>query len=203
MRCVTWRIIIHSLSPVAADSRTATSFLLVQNMLKDPHLSRFVADATDPHALRFALWLEQQMTGARVWDADRAERAKCPVHRTVGSGHNTFVHVVHDRTSAHVAAWYSTKRPPAEQGRRFKLYDTRLWMRLHFMASRQAGLLENKEFADFYASFIGEFAGVYEITAPPFAREDMAWSESSERIEAYLAAGRRMPDLKPYAPGSR
>ena len=143
------------------------------------------------------------MTGSRVWDAERAERAKCPVHKTLGSGHNTFVHVVHDRTSAHVAAWYSPKRPPAEQGRRFKLYDTRLWMRLHFLSARRAGLLDNPDFKEFYFNFIGEFAGVYEITAPQYSREDMAWSESSELFDAYVAAGRRMPDLKPYVPGSR
>lgn len=157
-------------------------------------------DTTEPHPKRFALWLEQQMTGAPVWNAERAERAMCPVHKTVGSGHNTFVHVVHDRTSAHVAAWYSPKRPPAEQGRRFKLYDTRLWMRLHFWAAREAGLLAVPAFAEYYADFIGEFAGVYEFTAPPFAREDMEWSASRDRIDAYVAAGRRMSDLEPIKP---
>ena len=173
----------------------------VQTLFRDPHLSKFVYDTSEPHATRFALWLEQQMTGSRVWDAERVERAKCPVHKTVGSGHKTFVHVVHDRTSAHVAAWWSPKRPPAEQGRRFKLYDTRVWMRLHFRAAREAGLLANADFAAFYSDFIGEFAGVYEFTAPPFAREDMAWSARAENYEAYVAAGRRMPDLRLSMPG--
>ena len=41
---------------------------------------------------------------------------------------------------------------------------------------------------------IGHFVSVYEATAPRFARESMRWSADPANIQAYLDAGRRMPD---------
>ncbi len=56
------------------------------------------------------------------WSAERAQRSLCPVARLLSSGKE---HVVHDRTSAHTAAWWSPKRPAEEAGLRFKIHDCR------------------------------------------------------------------------------
>jgi hypothetical protein len=66
------------------------------------------------------------------------ERAKHPEVVLLAGGSR---HVVHDRSSAHVAAWYSAKRPPHKVGEHFVLEDARVWMRLMFWAARETGLL--------------------------------------------------------------
>merc|ERR1712118_64362 len=87
------------------------------------------------------------------------------------------------RTTAHVAAWHSPKRPPGEVG-------------LHFWALRESGLLEaNPAFSDYYVRFIAHFVRVYENTAPSFARDSLRWSASAENIERYIRSGRRMTDV--------
>jgi len=67
-----------------------------------------------------------------------------------------------DRSTAHGSAWYSAKREPEKVGRRFKLDDCRVWMRLHFWALKKAKVHEaSPSFAEFYCRFIGHFISVY------------------------------------------
>jgi hypothetical protein len=49
-------------------------------------------------------------------------------------------YLVHDRSSAHFAAWHSPKRELDKLGDHFKLDDCRVWLRIHFWACRKAGL---------------------------------------------------------------
>ena len=72
-------------------------------------------------------------------------------------------------------------------GRRFKVDDCRVWMRLHFWAAREVGLFDNPAFEDYYTRYIGHFMSVYERRAPPFAREAARWSADSRNVLAYLA----------------
>merc|ERR1712137_191448 len=146
---------------------------------QDKTLDKFIRSHSDPHGDRFAKWIHQKLGGSTVWDEDRASRGRgCPVH---------------DRSSAHVAAWYSPKRPAAERGEHFQLDDCRTWMRLHFWALRESGLMEKSpSFADYYVRFIGHFVRVYESTAPPFARDSLRWSADPKNIEEYIRNGRQM-----------
>merc|ERR1712083_109261 len=89
----------------------------------------------------------------------------------------TTMVVVNDRSSAHFAAWNSLKRSREELGRHFNLEECRIWMRLHFWAMRESGLMElSPSFCDYYVRFIGHFVKVYERKAPQFAREALRWS---------------------------
>jgi hypothetical protein len=149
---------------------------------QDKTLDKFIRSHADPHGDRFAKWIHQKLSGSTVWDEDRASRGRhCPVH---------------DRTSAHVAAWHSPKRPAEERGEHFQLDDCRVWMRLHFWALRESGLMEKSpSFASYYVRFIAHFVRVYENTAPPFARDALRWSADPKNIEAYIYNGREMKDV--------
>lgn len=157
----------------------------------DHTLDKLIRSRTDPHGDRFAKWIHQKLCDSHVWDDDRIHRDKTPVrvseHRTV---------VVEDRTSAHVSAWYSPKRPSNDVGKRFKLDDCRVWMRLHFYALRQSGLmLKSPTFANYYVRFIGHFIRVYESTAPIFARDSFRWSANPDNVREYIRRGRKMDDV--------
>jgi len=156
---------------------------------KDATLDKFIREHDDPHAMRFAKWIHQKLTHSTVWDNDRASRSQSPV--TVANGHTT---IVHDRSSAHAAAWYSPKRPAIEVGRHFKLDECRVWMRLHFWAMRETLGDTNPSFTDYYVRFIGHFVNVYEGSAPAFARESYRWS-NPDNIQMYIDNGRRMNDV--------
>ena len=157
----------------------------------DPTLDQFIRNHSDPHGSRFAKWIHQKLSGSTVWDDERRTRDSTPV--TLAQG---IRHVVHDRSSAHAGAWYSPKRPADEVGRHFQLDECRVWMRLHFWALRESGLMEHSpSFADYYVRFIGHFVRVYESTAPAFARDSLRWSADPRNIETYLTNGRRMNDV--------
>ena len=153
-----------------------------EKAFQDATLDKFIRSHDDPHGSRFAKWIHQKLSGSEVWDDDRRSRGRhAPVH---------------DRTSAHVAAWYSPKRPSEERGRHFQLDECRVWMRLHFWAMRESGLLEsNPSFADYYVRFIAHFVRVYENTAPVFARDSLRWSADTTKIQAYLENGCKMNDV--------
>ena len=158
---------------------------------QDVTLDKFIRSHNDPHGDRFAKWIHQKLTGSTMWDDDRRTRDLSP-HEIAGQ--NSIV--VHDRTSAHVAAWNSVKRPASEVGRHFTLEECRVWMRLHFWAMREAGLVEQSPtFADYYVRFIGHFVAVYERSATVFARESFRWSANPKNIEEYIMNGRRMKDV--------
>jgi len=162
-----------------------------ENAFQDETLQKFLRSQDDPHGARFAKWIHQKLSGSNIWDKDRQKRDLSPV--TVAGGRKT---VVHDRSSAHVAAWYSPKRPKHEVGRHFQLDECRVWMRLHFWALRETGLMElSPSFADYYVRFIGHFVKIYESAAPMFARDSFRWSENPSNIENYLKNGRKMKDV--------
>merc|ERR1711957_118901 len=91
------------------------------------------------------------------------------------------------------------KRQPSDIGQRFKPYDARVWMRLHFWAAREVGLFtsEHAAFMEYYTRFIGHFISVYSSKAPPFTRDSARWSADPRNLESYSAAKNRMTDLKP------
>ena len=165
--------------------------LFYDKAFQDETLDKFIRSHDDPHGTRFAKWIHQKLSGSTIWDQDRQERNLDPVR--VAGGHK---HVVHDRSSAHVAAWRSPKRPAQDVGRHFKLDECRVWMRLHFWSMREAGLLEMApNFCDYYVRFIAHFIRVYESSAPHFARDSFRWSEDLSNIHRYLEHGRRMNDV--------
>ncbi|CAM9489019.1 unnamed protein product, partial [Ectocarpus fasciculatus] len=160
-------------------------------MFQDTHLDQFVRSHDDPHASRLANWIIEKMGGeGDVWTSERVARARCPiaVHLS-GRGE----HVVHDRTTAHVAAWFSPKRPRDVLGEHFKLHDARVWMRLMFWACREQGLFEDPVFESWFVRFIAHFVRVYERMAPYFARDSARWSIDPENIKTYVANGNKMP----------
>ena len=157
----------------------------------DKTLDKFIRSHGDPHASRFAKWIMTKLTGSSVWNEDRRRRSKEPVALA-----NGVQYVVHDRSSAHAAAWYSPKRPEKEVGRHFQLDECRVWMRLHFWALRESGLMQKSpSFGDYYLRFIAHFVRVYESSAPAFARDSLRWSENLQNIEAYIANDRVMTDV--------
>ena len=160
------------------------------NAFLDTTLDNFIRSHGDPHASRFARWIHQKLTGSSVWDEERTSRSSRPV--TVANGHTI---VVHDRSSAHVAAWHSPKRPSEEVGRHFKLEECRVWMRLHFWAMREVVGDASPSFTDYYIRFIGHFVNVYESTAPTFARDSARWSADPKNIQEYIDNGRTMNDV--------
>eukprot|EP00756_Hemistasia_phaeocysticola_P026038 Hpha_TRINITY_DN16038_c6_g1::TRINITY_DN16038_c6_g1_i4::g.117428::m.117428 len=159
-------------------------------MFADSHLDQFVRDHSDPHARRLATWIAEKMGDGEPWSTERRVRPRCVVRLADG-----MEHVVHDRSSAHAAAWYSPKRAPEDVGRHFKLDDTRVWMRLMFWSARDEGLLDHPAFGEWFIRFIGHFSRIYERTAPVFARESARWSADPANTQAYLDAGRRMKDV--------
>jgi hypothetical protein len=158
---------------------------------QDETLDKLIRSHSDPHGDRFAKFIHQKLTGSNVWDRDRKNRDLTP--RPVAGGRMA---VVHDRSSAHAAAWYSPKRPAKEVGRHFNLEECRVWMRLHFWAMRESGVVEQSpSFADYYVRFIGHFVAVYERKATMFARESFRWSANPKNIETYIRNGRKMKDV--------
>lgn len=164
--------------------------MFYSNAFEDATLDKFIHSHDDPHARRFATWIHQKLTDSDLWDRDRASRSQEPV--TVGGGRTV---VVHDRSSAHVAAWHSAKRPAHEVGRRFKLDECRVWMRLHFWALRTVAGEKSPAFTDYYVRFIGHFVARYEGTATMFARDSWRWSADPKNVEDYIAGGRKMRDV--------
>ena len=160
------------------------------NAFLDSTLDNFIRSHGDSHHERFARWIHQKLTGSSVWDEERASRSSRPV--TVANGHTI---VVHDRSSAHVAAWHSPKRPQNEVGKHFKLDECRVWMRLHFWAMREIVGDASPSFTDYYIRFIGHFVNVYEGSAPTFARDSARWSADEKNIQEYIDNGRKMSDV--------
>jgi len=127
--------------------------------------------------------------------------------------------VVHDRSSAHFAAWHSVKRSDEDAGLHFGLVDSRVWMRLHFWACRTVGVFVNSSeeistidndgsipsvevsddtkvrFQDWYTRFLGHFVRIYERDAPEFALESAEWSNHVDNLQTYLTNGQKMDDV--------
>ena len=182
---------------VSLEDLTKMTSKFYEKAFQDPVIDKFIRSHEDDHGGRFAKWIYQKLSGDPVWDEDRKHRDKTPV--LVAGG---YEHVVHDRSSAHVAAWYSPKRPSQDVGRHFTLEECRVWMRLHFWAMRESGIMEKSpSFANYYVRFIGHFVRVYEQAAPMFARDSFRWSADPANIQRYLENGQRMDDVMGVAAG--
>ncbi len=165
-----------------------------EKMFKDKMISKFVNDQGDPHAERLSSWIAEKM-GDKTQPWSNEKKTRCPIANTKKLGDGSM-HLVHDRQSAHHAAWFSPHRPPKELGRRFNLPDTRVWMRLMFWALRETKVLNiYPRFADWFVKFISHFIRIYENSAPPFAIESLMWSENEDNIKSYFDNGNRMTDL--------
>lgn len=162
-----------------------------ERVFADAHIAKFIMNRGDPHASRLSNWLIEKMGGeGDVWTTERIARRKNIKTVILGDGRE---HIVHDRTSAHVAAWNSPLRPPTEMGQHFNLVDSRVWMRLMFWSARDTGLFDlSPSFQAWFITFIAHFVAVYERTAPPYAAESAAWSAQKDNIAKYAANGNKM-----------
>jgi len=162
-----------------------------QKAFADPHLDKFIASHNDPHGKRFALWIMEKFGDGMPWTEERRTRKQTLLR----IGHET-VKVSFDRSSAHFAAWHSPKREPHKWGQHFKPDDARVWMRLHFWAARETGMLDqHRQFMEYYTRFIGHFISVYSSKSPPFTRESLRWSADSQKTQRYVDAGNMMNDV--------
>ena len=100
--------------------RLTTAFY--KKAIADPHLEQFIRDPHDPHGERMATWIAEKFGHGTPWSEERATRPRCPVALPHGVGSI----VVHDRSSAHFAAWHSPKRGPTVFGDHFHLDDCRV-----------------------------------------------------------------------------
>jgi hypothetical protein len=182
--------IVADIGGLPALRRFTTNFY--KKAFDDPHLDQFIRSHDDPHGERFATWIAEKLGAGSPWSQERRTR-KVDMFASHGQRFNS----PHDRSSANFAAWHSPKRSEDVWGDHFQLDDCRLWMRLHFLAAREEGLLDHKPFADYYVRFIGHFVSVYERAAPPFARESMRWSADPSNVERYFSAGRERTSAKP------
>ena len=187
------RWVLDAVGGVPALLRMTTRFY--DKVFKDPVLDKFVRSHDDPHAERLATWIAEKWGDpAKPWTTERRTRP----HEAVELA-NGMRAVVHDRSSAHWAAWHSAKREPERVGDHFQLDESRIWMRLHFWAGREAGLIGDatplqRVFTDLFSRLIGRFIAIYERTAPMCARESLRWSADPDNIKRYEAAG-RMDDV--------
>jgi len=105
---------MHLMSDITVEDIQQMTDRFYKKAFQDETLDTFLRSHTDPHGSRFAKWIHQKLSSSTIWDDDRASRNKDSVR--LARGHS---YVVHDRSSAHVAAWNSVKRPPKEVGRNF------------------------------------------------------------------------------------
>jgi len=160
----------------------------------DTHIRQFLGGLQQPlatHARRLGLYISEMMGASdRPWHADLRTRERTPIRLADGRSA-----VVVDRFSAHHCAWNSVDRPKEKVGRRFKLDDCRVWMRLFFWAVRDAGYDETTPLFRYLQKFIAHFIAIYEGTARPFAVVESKWSSVASNLAAYSEAGNFMRDV--------
>jgi len=189
----TTRELVESIGGLAKLEEFTAKFY--ERAFADPHVDRFIREHDDHHGKRFAAWIAEKFGAGTPWSNERAARPSCPF-----SAKGYAFDSASDRSSAHFAAWHSPKREPEKWGRHFNLDDCRRWMRLHFWAARDVGLLDTP-FGEYYVKFIAHFVSVYERTAPPFAREAARWSADPDNITRYLDT-KDMPDIMGLDPNA-
>jgi hypothetical protein len=152
----------------------------------DAHLFRFLGGLQQPlrvHARRFAIYIGEVMGATTApWTDDLRVRSR----KRIVLAHGMSA-VVTSRLGAHSCAWHSVDREPERVGRRFKLDDCRVWMRLLFWAARDCGYDEAAPLFRYLVKFVGHFIAVYETSARQFARLESRWSACPGRTAAYLA----------------
>jgi truncated hemoglobin YjbI len=186
------RELVRVIGGLSALRRFTTIFY--KKAFADTHLDQFIRRHSDPHGKRFAAWIMEKFGEGTPWTDELKSRPSDMMQ--IGSNRKK-TRVAFDRSSSHLAAWFSPKREPEKVGQHFTPEDARVWMRLHFWAAREAGLFDaqNAAFMDYYIRFIGHFISVYSSKAPPFTRESARWSADPRNIEVYLASGKRMTDV--------
>lgn len=147
------------------------------HVFEDQTISKFmfVDDCAAAHGQRLGDWFIERMGGEGTPWTDSGRYGK--------------------RQPSHFKAWNSSKRPAEERGRRFKVDDCRIWMRLMFWSMREVGLDKNPNFAEWFVSVIERFIGIYERRAPQYARRDFAWSEKKKNIDTYVSNDFFMKDV--------
>lgn len=165
--------ILHNIGGSARLRSMATRFY--NKAFKDNLLDTFIEDHADPHGERLGNWIAEKMGGeGPVWSNTRPSNA---------------------RGTAHRRAWHSHKRPAKQRGRRFKLADCRVWMRLMFWAARDEGLDNHPQFWEWYVDFISDFICIYEWSAGRYGHADADWSAEEANTAAYVKAGCVMKDV--------
>ena len=142
----------------------------------DVHNTKFVSDFGESHGELMAMYIAEKMGApGEPWTMSRPPNSRSRSHRK---------------------AWHSKKRPRHHQGRRFKVWDCRRWMRLFFWACREQELDTQHPVAFAWVlDFVQHSIAIYERSAPPFARLDAEWSADPANIEEYKANGRNFLDL--------
>ncbi|XP_057315252.1 uncharacterized protein LOC130656423 [Hydractinia symbiolongicarpus] len=144
---------------------------------EDDTLSKFMFENDGPanHGQRLGDWLIEKMGGeGDVW---------------IESGRYGM------RAVSHKKAWTCDKREPEKVGQRFKLDDSRIWMRLMFWSAREVGLDKHKAFFKWFVNFITFAIGIYTRSAPAYAKEDSKWSKNQANIDKYIEHGKIMKDV--------
>ena len=143
----------------------------------DQTLSKFMFenDCAAAHGKRLADWIIERMGGEGTPWAD--------------SGRTGL------RQYSHYRAWNSKKRSMDDRGKRFKLDDCRIWMRLMFWSMREVGLDQHPSFVSWFSFVIERFIGIYERTSPPYTKKDLKWSEKQKNIDEYVSNGFLMKDV--------
>jgi len=151
---------------------------------KDRYLSQFLGGLQQPvevHARRLAFYIAEQMgEPTKPWVSDTEMRDRKVIQ--LANGRSA---VVRDRQTAHYCAWNSVGRPAERVGRRFKLDDCRVWMRLMFWSLRDCGYDEATPLFRYMTKFIAHFIAIYETTARPFTLLESRWSANPENTRAY------------------
>ena len=185
------RVVLDSVGGAAGIAQVTARFYA--KFEADAHLRQFLGGlqtALPTHAHRLASYIAEMMGDpARPWSRDTRSRPK--VAQRLAHGRTT---VVTDRFGAHHAAWHSVDRPADAVGRRFKLDDCRVWMRLLFWAARDAGHApETSLFFRYLLRFVGHFIAIYENTARPFVRLEARWAAEAANTDAYAAGALARP----------
>lgn len=184
------RALLESIGGV--DRLVTMTFAFYIKFSEDDHLKQFLGEMHTPlevHARRIALYIAEMMGAeGNPWTTDTETRPKCPVRV---AGNRTVV--VASRMSAHAAAWHSVTRQRENLGKRFKLDDCRVWMRLMFWACRECGLAEQSpEFFEYFTRWVGHFIPIYESSAKYFVRAESRWSLDPRKTDAYLTSSPRV-----------
>ena len=144
---------------------------------EDQTLSKFmfVNDCAAAHGQRLGDWIIERMGGEGAPWTDSGRYG--------------------GRQHSHFRAWNSAKRPEEDRGKRFKLDDCRIWMRLMFWSMKEVGLDKNPNFTNWFVAVIERFIGVYERSAPPYTKKDFRWSEKRKNIDTYVSNDFLMKDI--------
>lgn len=183
------------------DTITIVTNQFYEYFWRDEHLKQFLGKLHYPlttHGRRLAMYIAEMMGDRnRPWTRDtRASTTTCPYRSMdvpIATGHTVKVQA---RADAHWVAWHSVTRDPANVGRRFKLDDCRVWMRLLFWAAHSTGVAARfPRFLNYLVLFVGHFIPIYERTARVFARNEARWCLSDSNLARYAEDGYIMRDV--------